>query len=334
MAIAYTALTLFLVCLYGLRLDLTPVLSADCFAAYGWLLLVHAALFLLLEAARLDRAARRRGGEGLSLLAATHTIRRRYDLRSLPLDLARFVLVIHLVTILDTNLKQQIPAVNPALFDAHFAGLDRLLFFGLDPVRALAASALMATPGVARFVDETYILWYAVKLPIIAWFGLTARRYLARQFVAAFAMMWLLHALLVLSWPSLGPVYVQPEWFAPLALEKAQNLQTHLWANYQLFLHDPEHYRMFMYEGVAAFPSMHVGLLALYALFVGKVNRPLGRLLWAYTLLIQIGSCATGWHYFVDGPAGILMACVAVRWSERSEPPPGWRRPAEWPECR
>ena len=62
--------------------------------------------------------------------------------------------------------------------------------------------------------------------------------------------------------------------------------------------------------GIAAMPSLHVAVPALYAL----ASRGWWRALWwGFTVLTIIGSVALGWHYAVDGYMGILLAWLTWR---------------------
>lgn len=60
--------------------------------------------------------------------------------------------------------------------------------------------------------------------------------------------------------------------------------------------------------GIAALPSLHNAMAMLFICFAASLNR---RLLWAlipYAALVLFGSVHLGWHYLVDGLAGIAMA--------------------------
>ena len=63
-------------------------------------------------------------------------------------------------------------------------------------------------------------------------------------------------------------------------------------------------------KGIAAFPSIHVAMPALYALATHGRWRWVW---WGFTGLTLVGSVALGWHYAVDGYAGILLAWLMWR---------------------
>jgi membrane-associated phospholipid phosphatase len=78
----------------------------------------------------------------------------------------------------------------------------------------------------------------------------------------------------------------------------ALGAQAALWHNYAL--------REFtMVSGISAMPSMHVALATLFALVCWRTKRWLGIVMSIYAVLIMIGSVHLGWHYAIDGYAGI-----------------------------
>jgi hypothetical protein len=74
--------------------------------------------------------------------------------------------------------------------------------------------------------------------------------------------------------------------------------------------------------GVAAMPSMHVAAHWLFALWARRYDRRLFVPLAVATALTFLGSLVTGWHYAVDGYAGLLLAWLAVAVADRWEPAP------------
>ena len=53
-------------------------------------------------------------------------------------------------------------------------------------------------------------------------------------------------------------------------------------------------------------PSIHVSMAFLMALLGWRIRRALGIVLTAYVVAIQIASVHLGWHYAIDGYAGII----------------------------
>lgn len=73
--------------------------------------------------------------------------------------------------------------------------------------------------------------------------------------------------------------------------------------------------------GVAAMPSLHVGAHFLFFLWARRYERRLALLLALATGLTLFASVLTGWHYAVDGYAGMLLAWICYRLALRFEPP-------------
>ena len=129
-------------------------------------------------------------------------------------------------------------------------------------------------------------------------------------------MLWIIGGLLALLFPSLGPIYVNPEWYEHLETPVAAELQSQLWTHYRELLINSEQPRLFLYEGIAALPSLHVGIVALYTFFLFEINRFCGICMGLYTLLTLFGSVYLGWHYAVDGYIGIALAFFIYRSSQ------------------
>ena len=53
---------------------------------------------------------------------------------------------------------------------------------------------------------------------------------------------------------------------------------------------------------------MHVGVVALYAFATWELKKFFSVLLFVYLAIMQYSSVALGWHYALDGYAGILLA--------------------------
>ena len=56
--------------------------------------------------------------------------------------------------------------------------------------------------------------------------------------------------------------------------------------------------------GISAFPSMHVSLVTLNALFLFEFSRRGGLALFAYVALVVASSVYLAWHYAIDGCGG------------------------------
>lgn len=75
--------------------------------------------------------------------------------------------------------------------------------------------------------------------------------------------------------------------------------------------------------GLMALPSLHVTVVCLFAIFLWNEGFWLRWGSITFALLIFIGSVISGWHYAIDGYAGLLIALLVTRAVSRL---PGIRR--------
>jgi hypothetical protein len=217
------------------------------------------------------------------------------------------------------SFKVYIPVINPRNYDAFFYRLDRALFAGHDPVAGVVAA--LTSPPVLRAFDALYsglyffLLWGGV---VVCFAFLERER--RTTFFSSFVVMWQLGLLLYILMPSWGPVFTHPDLFEetlqsfPLTVMVQSGLYQETAAivqgQYNIVIH---------FFGLAAFPSLHVAVFVLYALWAREIHR--AWFLWNLLIaaLIFIGSMLTGYHYLVDGLGGALIAAcgyfVARRYS-------------------
>ncbi|HVS02984.1 MAG TPA: phosphatase PAP2 family protein, partial [Thermoanaerobaculia bacterium] len=211
--------------------------------------------------------------------------------------------------------KVTIPLVNPRLWDRGLWELDRWLHLGLSPT--LFLTRLFEGSFLMRLLDGWYGWWVASVFYSMAFFSALPRALPRRRFMLSCILLWTLGAWLYMALPALGPTYLFPEVFRDVLphMPSAELGQAALWENYQKMLAGREGVlRQFNpTRGIAALPSLHVGAHWLFALWARRLARPLWVLFVVATLLTFLGSILTGWHYAVDGYAGILLAWGCYR---------------------
>lgn len=327
------------------------VLTADP-ARYGGFVL--AAVFLLLEGAR-PRVRRALGVASLEerLLspypgAACPAWRGGPSAhRILGAGWAWLGWVVLMATFLDA--KAAIPELNPFAWDVHLMELDRWLHGGRDPWRIL--QPLLGHPAATRALDVAYYAWFPVGITVFAWQSVSRHRRTRLRFLLTVGLAWtLLGNGAAMLFSSAGPVYwaevtglAEPfaDQLAYLARVDAEyglatlRIRELLWEGHVAGGPQPT-------GGIAAMPSMHVALPALFTLLCRKRQPVLAAAFLAYTAVILVGSVHLGWHYAVDGyvalaavpvlwwAAGRFVAWYAPRFMERgapgARPPPGGRR--------
>jgi hypothetical protein len=213
-----------------------------------------------------------------------------------------------------TAFKNAIPAIRPFDLDPLFARWDAALHGGVQPWEWL--QPLFGYPYVTAAINFAYALWFFVLYLCLFWQIFSLRdRQLRLQFLLSFSLCWILLgtvAATLLS--SAGPCYFGrvtglPDPFEPLTAYlwntneivhlQALEAQDYLWRNYQLK-------GGMLGGGISAMPSLHLAASTVIALLGWRVHRKLGMALTAFCILILIGSVHLGWHYAIDGYAGIV----------------------------
>jgi len=228
------------------------------------------------------------------------------------------------------ELKPAIPQIKPFAWDETFMHLDRALHFGVDPWVLL--QPLMGYDWITWFVNMAYNFWFVVLIGAWFWFGFRKEAsQLRSQFFLAYMLIWWVGGgLLAVYFSSAGPVYYggtghSPDPFAPL-MSYLHDVDSRLpiWClKTQKLLWDGYTGKVAAL-GISAFPSMHNGSAVLFAMATSRVSRPVGIFFWCYAAVILLGSVHLGWHYALDGYAGIIIgllgwyaAGIVARWVHR-----------------
>ena len=276
-------------------------------------------LYLVIHAALMALKTRRDGED--SVLFGLHWRKRLknsyFHWRNL-FDLIKVLMLLKLTLLIYCNIKQAIPFINPNLYDSQLLWLDSMFHLGINPNTCIVS--LLGNKYIAGAMDRIYISWYLLKPMVLAYFAIIPDRKIHVRFFLCYFGMWIFGGLTALVIPSVGPVYTNSEWFANLDIPFANKLQQLLLKHYEAALVNPEKYKIFIYEGIAAFPSLHVGIVALFAFFFWKINRKIGTAMFVYVLLIQLGSVLLGWHYAIDGYFSIGFAWLFYRLSMKYYP--------------
>jgi hypothetical protein len=217
-------------------------------------------------------------------------------------------------------LKVCIPFVNPRLWDEALWKVDSLLHFGISPSILLVESA---SSGLLAALDLWYGLWLASVSLSIAFFCASPKEQVRRQFLLSCVLIWVLGAWIYTAIPVLGPIYVFGDvWQQAMQhMPSAEGGQQLLLGNYQTIMRgiaDGQLYQFNPTQGIAAMPSLHVGVHWMLMLWMRRYARPLFLPAVIATLLTFLGSIATGWHYAIDGYVGIALGqfsyWAALRW--------------------
>jgi membrane-associated phospholipid phosphatase len=263
--------------------------------------------------------------------------RRRLGFRHMfaPPRVARFVAGIVLmltagILFMSTfsSLKTTMGIAGGFQFDVVQADIDKAIHFGVDPWRWLYA--LGHHPWVQRVLEYNYnVGWFVVCYGLLFWW-VTSPRTRSRhvRYVLSIFSTWVLVGnILAASFLSAGPAFYgrvtgDTARFGELLgylqvsagqFSSAVTFQNYLW---YLFAHNMHG----LGSGISAFPSMHVALITMNALFIGELSRRWAMVFWGYAAVVMFSSVYLGWHYAIDGYVSIVVV-VALYWGIRKLAP-------------
>ena len=266
-------------------------------------------------------------GVGLRLLRGRIRNDRRYlhRIRSAEwlLLTARMIVIAALSTILYGWLKLLVPVLNPVSYDGALWEIDRALLLGHSP--NVLFLEVFRVPWLLRFVDWSYGVLFLVALYLVKGFFLSYPSSRVRvAFANGYLLLWIVGAWLYLLVPSMGPAYRFPDVWAEVSpwFEMTRAGQRALLLNYLEVgkLARGESAKIILVYGIAAFPSLHVGFQMFAALWMRKLSPVMALAFDLLVVWILFGSVVTGWHYLIDGLAGIALAYVCYRAGLRITP--------------
>ncbi len=217
--------------------------------------------------------------------------------------------------------KSLIPSLAGFTWDPLLARADRMIHFGHYPHEWLMP--LTAWPGLVRLFDNSYMAWFGVMFAANG-FCLFCDRDPARRmrYLWSFALCWIVcGTVMAFLFASCGPVFYHT-YYPSLAdpygglvawLQTAKDggptdTQQVAGALYGM-VSDPIRPNL---NGISAMPSQHVAVAWLIALYARGIDKTTGGIAFVYAIIILLASVMLGWHYAVDGYAGI--AVVSLIW--------------------
>ncbi|WP_192177309.1 phosphatase PAP2 family protein [Mesorhizobium amorphae] len=216
-----------------------------------------------------------------------------------------------------TSMKAGISRIVPYYADTTVMNIDRALHGGHDVWQIL--HPLLGAGPLTFALNFLYNLWFIVMLIVLfcVTFSVGNQR-LRSQYLVAFVLTWaLLGNLAATLFASVGPAFLMPffgdETFVPLmnylqATDStypvwALDAQGMLLAN--AGLDGPR-----LGSGISAFPSLHVAVVTLNAIYLWRFGRLLRWAGIAFLVAIQLGAVHLAWHYAIDGYASMLATPI------------------------
>jgi hypothetical protein len=209
------------------------------------------------------------------------------------------------------NLKGYVPFVNGHIWDGTLERIDKALWLGHEPWTVLHTA--FGDNIAAHFFSFIYVAWI-VLIPMTLAIALVWTRDPARGswYVTAIAVDWVLGVAAYYALPTLGPIYTSTVDFAGISHTYTSTLEADLLRDRIAVLADP--HATHAVQTIAAFPSLHVGMMVSVCAFVtlAGMARWIRVSAWVFLVITVIGTLYLGWHFFVDALAGGALGVAAV----------------------
>lgn len=203
-------------------------------------------------------------------------------------------------------------------YDRIQADIDLFLHGGINPGVALAS--LFSNPLLLKALHWNYTVpWMALTFVPIFFIVLDAPR-LRLRYCLSFVLVWtLIGNVLALAFLSAGPIF-----YADIT---GDAVRFHTQMQIIDAVQEPA-FRSYLWEafitgsvglgtGISAFPSVHVAVATMNALFLYEYNRLAGLAGFVYVTVILVSSILLGWHYAIDGYVSIAtvwLLHLALKW--------------------
>ena len=229
------------------------------------------------------------------------------------------------------SVKTTIPEGQGFLYDRFLADFDKALHFGREPFEWLYA--VFKHPWILRAVEINYeTIWFVICFGMQYWIVVSPKFDKIRlRYVLCYVLSWVLIGNVAASLvSSAGPIYYAfvigdhhrfAEIVTFMASSEGQFAATSQFQSYLWYLYAND--LPGLGSGISAFPSMHVAIVVMNALFLCEAGRKWIAPSVIYVLFVIASSVYLGWHYAVDGYASAIMTVaiyfglkkvMAVRW--------------------
>ncbi|MER9303478.1 phosphatase PAP2 family protein [Mesorhizobium sp. M0496] len=216
-----------------------------------------------------------------------------------------------------TSMKGDLGRMMPFYADSTLIAIDRAIHGGADAW--LLLHPFFGYGPVTLAANFFYNLWFVVMGVVLfcVTFSVGNPRVRA-QYLVAFVLTWALLGNLAASlFASVGPAFVMTFYgnatFSPLMdYLHATDVSYPIWAlqTQQALLAEVTLDGPRLGGGISAFPSLHVAIATLNAIYLWRFGGPLRWAGVAFLIVIQLGSVLLAWHYGIDGYASMLATPI------------------------
>jgi hypothetical protein len=237
-------------------------------------------------------------------------IGRRFTFQQFLID-ARLLHAVVLMFVEFQLLKHVIPLVNPILFDAEFAAVDRFICGGL------CGEVLYSLFGErsAHTASSHYTWYFPYMIGVVLLILSTCCRRVQHEYVLSFVLLFLFGILWVYVAPTLGPAFYYPESFVYVKETHSGLLQSDLWQNWEILRIDPRASGAIF--SISGFPSLHVAVVLLGSIYTLRINLWLGLTSFSFLLLTLNSTLLLGWHYLMDDIGSVFLVMCCMVFSKR-----------------
>lgn len=226
-------------------------------------------------------------------------------------------LVLPLFFSLFTSMKDGLSRIVPFYADPRMIVIDRAIHGGFDAWYVF--HQFLGFGPIIFLLNFLYNFWFIVMFVVLFCCVFSTGNLAVRsQYLVAFVLTWaVLGNLAAVTFASVGPAFVQSFYgdatFSPLMSHlQAINTTYPVWAldAQGMLLSNAGSGGPRMGSGISAFPSLHVAVATLNAIYLWRFH---GVVRWAgvaFLVSIQLGSVHLAWHYGIDGYASMLATPV------------------------
>ena len=173
-------------------------------------------------------------------------------------------------------------------------------------------ASLLARPIDVVFWETIYNSgWQAEMTVLFAILVWTRSSVHAARFCVSFLLLFYLGRFLGLATPVQGPAFFVPDHYAYLDGSVTERLMVLVSATIDAGANASERGAALL-GGVAAMPSLHVGMVSLAAWWLAAAMRWATPVAIVWLLVVWSSTVLLGWHYVLDGAGGIALAALCV----------------------
>jgi hypothetical protein len=222
---------------------------------------------------------------------------------------ARYLFCLSWLFVLFIQIKNLAPFIITKTFDSYFEKFERGMFGGHLPTQL--TRDYFGT-NYAELFSDGYFLFYPFVSLLIYIFLFQPNPRLRAEFLLAFSLTWIIGVLVVLILPTVGPCFDSELSVLSheLPFTGVSKMRLEIWNLRQKLLQYGSGINL-----ISGFPSLHVAIVCLGAVYLRRVSIYLAVLAWAFLALTTITTLYFSWHYLLDDIGGIALALFSARFA-------------------